>query len=967
MIGAILESTGYHYQSAILDAMQNPFQNEVGGLVYLVGIVLALVAYSTRGGFSMASWLLIGPPLFFATVLDREPIPNARWEFGLQGRLQAPVDDGVRQLYRGGTTDANVSKVFSRYVQMISTTTKTIVAEISRGREGADLWFILKGQLFGMMHTPGVEDVHLQHLIHNSLLLGCGQLIRYAQAMNNPIFRLNDPSVRAYEQRPEFVQARNFFLPTRDYARQRFLELYRVPISNLDRHTARYIAELELQESAQNAGNILAGLTGAAGGNPFSAAAGAAGNNAGGGAVPITEDQIDQRMTQIRNSAINCFDIWRWTSMAINRDSRRAQQRLNNLAARNLIEPAVLQNLQLQAQGVRSNLPITYVPSLNILGFQTPEIPINQTITAQDITTITSIISRYYLRNENNRLDRGSVVSWFASRHELRSLGLRLEGQNSFTEQARNAIREFSEKERLIHTASAMPYYQGLALYFLGIFFPFFALLLLIPGKWGGFALWFLLWLWIKSWDIGFAVVMLLDDLFFAIFAIERQARGGVQQIPLSGGAQSELQVAAAALREVDPTFQLSTYYTLMSICVIAIPPVTSQIFFGVAREGVSIIAEGVKGFAKHYADSALQRSTKQAQDVIKEDIQQQVRQRARAYQFNYMRNQALSHGSPPEQRTGNAILPSVPVISGAGVSQNGQNVPMVPLHHPGLQGGANWQGAAALQANQAGYAEGRMIGHRAYTPLGSDASGILRGLNWLHSGPEARIGLARFQNMANLTSNEQAYVAARAWWDADASQSIAALYELAAISGSMPLPWSNFVQDDPWVANFNLQIARRQAEYAEMVAVNRVSQEGVVLLLTVAQRVLQLPNRPTLTEVQALRGDRRTSVFRAFAQEFLGVNAQGQFANPQGQLNPIRLVSTAGPSAGAVWLTLNNPQDVVNFGRQVVNAAHPQLNGPGNPLGAPGGLSVAPGFFADGPAGLGPVDPRNRNLFIPD
>src|SRR5690606_20571160 len=185
-----------------------------------------------------------------------------------------------------------------------------------------------------------------------------------------------------------------------------------------------------------------------------------------------------------------------------------------------------------------------------------------------DLDNLVRIITKYYLRNEFQREDKSSWLSHFVSRHDSRHLETRFQGSMSYNEYARIAASEWGEKERLILAAGSLPYYQGLILYFLGVSFPFFALLLLIPGKQAGFTLWFLLWMWVKSWDIGFAVVTLLEALLFAIMATHNQSIGVTEATQ----ANEELAFAFATIGEMDPTFQLATYYTLVATATLAIP-----------------------------------------------------------------------------------------------------------------------------------------------------------------------------------------------------------------------------------------------------------------------------------------------------------------------------------------------------------------------------------------------------------
>lgn len=67
----------------------------------------------------------------------------------------------------------------------------------------------------------------------------------------------------------------------------------------------------------------------------------------------------------------------------------------------------------------------------------------------------------------------------------------------------------------LRYFATSIPYIQGLLLYLLSIAFPFFAVLLVIPGKAVSFFMWCSLWVWVKSWDVGFALVLVIRDVLW--------------------------------------------------------------------------------------------------------------------------------------------------------------------------------------------------------------------------------------------------------------------------------------------------------------------------------------------------------------------------------------------------------------------------------------------------------------------
>src|SRR5690606_25641963 len=70
-------------------------------------------------------------------------------------------------------------------------------------------------------------------------------------------------------------------------------------------------------------------------------------------------------------------------------------------------------------------------------------------------------------------------------------------------------------RQFLYSFALNLPYYQGLLLYILAIAYPFFALVVLIPGKAANFLFLPLAWLWVKSWDVGFAAIFVLERVMY--------------------------------------------------------------------------------------------------------------------------------------------------------------------------------------------------------------------------------------------------------------------------------------------------------------------------------------------------------------------------------------------------------------------------------------------------------------------
>lgn len=206
---------------------------------------------------------------------------------------------------------------------------------------------------------------------------------------------------------------------------------------------------------------------------------------------------------------------------------------------------------------------------------------------------LVNAIAKRIFRNE---LERGSLSSKIASllANVKRADHVSVDADSGLAQREAERLSNttWAEKVKAMSAVQTMPYYQGVILYFLAVTFPFFAFLLVIPGKHPGFFLWFILWFWAKSWDIGWAIVMMLDDVMHAVFV------QGFQETGVQTGLERELSLASLALEAHDPTFHPAIYYTVMAIAFKAIPFVTSYLVVGSLKGSGSMIAEGMNRYS---------------------------------------------------------------------------------------------------------------------------------------------------------------------------------------------------------------------------------------------------------------------------------------------------------------------------------------------------------------------------------
>jgi hypothetical protein len=131
-----------------------------------------------------------------------------------------------------------------------------------------------------------------------------------------------------------------------------------------------------------------------------------------------------------------------------------------------------------------------------------------------------------------------------------------------------------------------IPYFQGMILYALSVSYPFFALTILIPGQAGSFFNWLALWAWAKSWDVGFAMIMVVDQLLWEILPqttfFEKDAIGEYTPVDL-----------LAMHYEGDYSYSVSMYWLIVSALIGAVPVVTAEAILGSKKAVAGAIMGG--------------------------------------------------------------------------------------------------------------------------------------------------------------------------------------------------------------------------------------------------------------------------------------------------------------------------------------------------------------------------------------
>ena len=191
-----------------------------------------------------------------------------------------------------------------------------------------------------------------------------------------------------------------------------------------------------------------------------------------------------------------------------------------------------------------------------------------------------------------------------------------------FNESVGRAIQQFNitdkyaQRGEYVTAALSLPYFQGVGLLILSAAYPFFAMMVVMPGRALNFFTWMGLWAWLKLWDLGFAVVMMIDNMLYAMF-------------PKGPNIESEEMknagIAFSKILEVDPNYSSAVYYNLIGTCMFAVPLVTAVFVKGGGGELANLLNQGWSAYAMRVAGAAASYSRSWQAQGYMGDLQKQL------------------------------------------------------------------------------------------------------------------------------------------------------------------------------------------------------------------------------------------------------------------------------------------------------------------------------------------------------
>ena len=702
LVAAVLQTSGLAAQQNLLNNFSAFFES-LGALLYVISGIGAVVSVAIFGNYRMARYLFVGPVVFWFLVVPRTPHQGIEWRIGDgQSRVIEGVTDSAtsagrsRAVVAGANYDTDGDEVpdayevawfFAWFTSIIDNFVNNSVGFILQYEDDEDLDFISRTRAMDMLGRAQVDNQEISRMLMGTFPINCKRMLGASYALGHPNLdtgRLDDligtDSNTGELGSLKLSGIRDLINGTRDsYETQ--LERARVGETfNID------IATLNYMRSNPNALEVRAFLTE---------------NNIPGG------DPANIR----KGHPMKCGDMWDLLTEAIMLNAADFNDKLfHEYAAATDDESQDRLCRALASKLASSTYPDLYIqeeedpPPCDLVAITTMYMMRNALTSASAYTNrVQEIKNRMQLTATTKPEESVQAISPY--RDELKVVGSvnRLQTrQNERSGQVEvlfqregcaadpeclgqeyewhpimvlgkvggHADTSFGEhqaylsrglRQRIFHYSLQLPYYQGMLLYFISIAYPFMALFVIMPSHAYVFLYLPLAWLWVKSWDVGYALVMVLEKVLWNMLPETDLPIGFNRGEGIEGPPIPDVLKETMA---IDPTFNVHAYYFMIGTVMFAIPNITGYAILKAKANALASFTEGPEKLAQGVQDRAessygIARITEK-QDGI--NARRNLNQLANSTMMQFNAWQSNNQGSSSEQwaKSFNRFMPNL-------------------------------------------------------------------------------------------------------------------------------------------------------------------------------------------------------------------------------------------------------------------------------------------------------------------
>lgn len=594
MVAAAMETAGYRAQSVVLDQLRDVFM-KFGALIYLLCLLGAIITLAMMERYDSALWLILGPALFHFCIDSRVLASGAEW----QSASAAQKNAVVQQVLGASSVQPRVSWAFHWYNDLISNVYSNLIRVISNDPSRTQKLFAARPQIVDGLLNAEIGNAGLLAFTQN-IIVSCNAEMEAARIISQGERDIN------FQNTPEYRLASSKFKAT-----------WSVPNKNLPRDMPlirQYISDLVSGPIGVKTLALAGKSAGAEAGADVTAGAGKEQNQDGAfyltQCVTPLEPILNSPTESVLGQSFSCEQLWCLLGIGYHREAMRIYHKLEN----DYVPTADEQMLLDIRRDIIDKLSTPPNPSDDDLKLYKDQKQRQDAadeaarwkqiqVVNPDVSVIPVIISAHLLRKQlaANPMSQISGEMYDRAGFVARNKNFALEQMNTSDNQ--DTVTDYeadqyaaSSRHETFTLAMTLPYVQGVFLYGLGLLFPFFAFFLIVPGKIDVFIGWFALWAWVKFWDVGWAVVMVVDDMLWSL--MPHVSTYDPVKDPING----PMTVAQHAF-DGDPSYTLAMYYVLLSAMITGVVWISAK-FIGVSASFLSVFTDGIKRIAQSIGGS---------------------------------------------------------------------------------------------------------------------------------------------------------------------------------------------------------------------------------------------------------------------------------------------------------------------------------------------------------------------------
>jgi len=602
LISAALETAGHAVQADMLNYFGSGLASSLGASVFIIAAIGAVGMVALGGNYKFGVWFLIGPFVYYWLLFPTVPSKGVRWELTGVGNERYGVVEAAtagvteKSINEGGNNVGEVSWFFALYSQLTAKVTETLIGFLNLDVRKANLTFINKTESLQTLLDARIDDAHLKNLIQLIVYERCGEYFTLVLAQNSPNFRFDSAEElnRLVEEIRENKQKSNLAWSI-SYNNDLILEAIQNGTLVSAHPDTKDRPFKELADTMPEQLELLR--------------------------KEVAAHQNETLEEDTSGVNISCRSLWWLITSAVRVNAQtffskvaeqntpagmtpeeyagRLANRLredNNRRYLRYFDPDETpnENRKYDASALECNQGLPKIRGedgtlSDPLDYYEDEKGAFVVECLTDTARVLSLIREMTLRMIFKEMQGGySAPLLREHRSPRRALDSHFrESDVHFDADIREtqASYDYAFKGDYFTRMLSLPYVQGIGLYFLAVSFPFFALFVIFPGKHHSFLLWLGVWFWLKSWDVGFALIMLMDELLYNLFPAVP---------PVTDGLLADPDSAFKAMLQSDPSYSMVTYYNIMTVLLAAVPAVSGIL---VKRGGSEVVHALVQGW----------------------------------------------------------------------------------------------------------------------------------------------------------------------------------------------------------------------------------------------------------------------------------------------------------------------------------------------------------------------------------